>query len=221
MKGEEHFHDRADAYEDLIARIVPDAPAFFGKVVSLVPGGRPAVLELGSGTGYVTETVLRKSPAATVTCIDMDRAMLDVAQRKQTLLGVSFIEGDFRKVWPPGQFDLVLTSLCLHHLPDADRAAVLRRIHRSLRPSGVFVNGDVFLGATPEEEETNCRLWSQAMAKNSLPDDEAAAMLARREKNAPCLDTLPGYLQKMKDAGFREIICTYRQSIYAVVAGTR
>ncbi|MDD4253768.1 MAG: methyltransferase domain-containing protein [Methanofollis sp.] len=221
MKSEEHFHDRADAYEDLIVGIVPDARAFFGAAVSSVPGGEVSVLELGSGTGYVTEMVLRANPEAAVTCIDMDPAMLAVARRKEALRGVSFLEDDFRDIWPEGQFDIVLTSLCLHHLPDSDRAAVVRRIHTTLRPGGVFVNGDVFRGVTPEEEEADCRLWRQAMAENGLPVEEIEAMLARREKNTACPDTLPAYLQKMKDAGFTQITCPYRHSIYAVVAATR
>ncbi|WP_342678220.1 class I SAM-dependent methyltransferase [Methanofollis sp. UBA420] len=221
MKSEEHFHDCADAYDDLIVGIVPDAPAFFGTVVSSLPDGETSVLELGSGTGYVTEMVLRASTAASVTCIDMDPAMLAVARRKETLRGVSFLEGDFRDIWPEEQFDIVLTSLCLHHLSDQDRAAVVRRIHTTLRPGGIFVNGDVFRGVTSEEEERDCRLWQQAMAENGLPVEEIEAMLARREKNAACLNTLPGYLQKMKDAGFRQITCSYRHSIYAVVTCTR
>lgn len=221
MTGKEHFHDRPDAYEDLIVGIVPDAQAFFGAVVSFVPGGEISVLELGSGTGYVTEMVLRANPAAAVTCIDMDPAMLAVARRKETLRGVSFLEGDIRDVWPDDRFDLVVTSLCLHHLPDPDRAAVVARVHETLRPGGVFVNGDVFKGATPEEEEENCRLWRLAMAETGLPADEAAAMLARREQNAAGLDTLPGYLQKMNAAGFGRIACPYRHSIYAIVAGDR
>jgi len=221
MKGEEHFHDRPDAYEGLIARIVPDAPAFFGTLVSLVPGGKPTVLELGSGTGYVTEMVLRTSPAAMVTCIDMDPAMLAVARRKETLRGVSFLKGDFREVWPEGKFDLVLTSLCLHHLPDPDRAIVVRNISTALRPGGVFINGDVFRGVTPEEEERDCHLWRQAMAENCLPAREIEAMLAKRKRNIACLDTLPGYLQKMRDAGFTQITSPYSHSIYTIVAGTR
>jgi tRNA (cmo5U34)-methyltransferase len=220
MKGEEHFHDRADAYEDLIIKIVPDARSFFGTVVSTVDHGGGSVLELGSGTGYVTEMVLRASPGASVTCIDMDPAMLAVARSKEALRGVSYLEGDFREVWPKGQFDLVLTSLCLHHLPDPDRAAVVRRIREALRPGGVFVNGDVFRGVTPEEEERDCNLWEQAMAENGLPAGERDAMLAKRKRNAAYLDTLPGYLRKMKDAGFGEVTCQYHHGIYAVVTGT-
>lgn len=221
MKGEEHFHDCPDAYENLIVRIVPDARTFFGTVASFVPGGKISVLELGSGTGYVTEMVLRASPTATITCIDMDHAMLAVAQKKEMLRGVSFLEGDFREVWPEEQFDIVLTSLCLHHLPDPDRAAVLKRIYKTVRPGGVFVNGDVFRGATPEEEEADRRLWRHEMTENGLPAGEVEAMLAKRAKNVSCQDTLPGYLQKMKDAGFEQIACPYRHGIYAVVAGTR
>lgn len=221
MKGEEHFHDRADAYEDLIIKIVPDAQSFFGAVVSSLPEGKVSVLELGSGTGYVTEMVLRASPTAAVTCIDMDPAMLAVARRKKTLQGVSYLEGDFREVWPEGKFDLVLTSLCLHHLPDPDRASIVRRISTALRPGGVFVNGDVFRGETPEDEERDCRLWEQAMTENGLSAGERDAMLAKRKRNVAYLDTRPGYLQKMKDAGFTQITCPYRHGIYAVVTGTR
>lgn len=221
MKGEEHFHDRPDAYEDLIVRIVPDARTFFGTVVSFVPGGEISVLELGSGTGYVTEMILRADPEASVTCIDMDPAMLAVARKKDLLHKVSFLEGDFRTVWPEKQFDLVLTSLCLHHLPDQDRAAVIGRIHETLRPGGIFVNGDAFRGATQDEEEAVRRLWRDEMRENGLPAGEVESMLSKRERNTGYLDTLPGYLQKMKDAGFKQVVCPYRHGIYAVVAGTR
>lgn len=221
MKGEEHFHEKADAYEDLIVEIVSDAPVFFGTVTSFVPEGEIDLLELGSGTGFVTEQILNVNPQARVTCIDMDPAMLAVARRKESLSSVTFLEGDFRNVWPEGQFDLVLTSLCLHHLPDDDRAMVLCHIYDTLRPGGRFINGDVFRPDERWEEEDLKNQWYHSMRANGLSTAEAESMLAKRERNYQFLDTLPHFREKMIRAGFERILCPYVNGIYSVFVGCR
>ncbi|QYZ78555.1 class I SAM-dependent methyltransferase [Methanofollis formosanus] len=221
MKGEEHFHEKADVYEDLIVRIVSDAPAFFGTIADFIPEGKIEVLELGSGTGFVTEQILSANPQAKVTCIDMDPAMLAVAQRKENLKTIAFLEGDFREVWPDGMFDLVLTSLCLHHLPDDDRAMILGHVHDALKPGGRFVNGDVFRPEEIWEEKILSARWYHSMQTNGLPAVEAESMLAKRERNYQFLDTFTHFREKMTRAGFERILCPYVDGIYAVFVGCR
>jgi tRNA (cmo5U34)-methyltransferase len=217
MKAEEHFNDTADRYEEQITKIVPHFNLFFRSAVDCILDGSITVLELGSGTGYVTERILTKNPGATITCIDMTPEMLSVARKKPALGGVTFMEGDFRDVWPDERFDVVITTLCLHHLPDTDRAALIRRIHTTLKPEGRFINGDVFKPESEWEETIYRKRWRRSMIEDGLPKTEAEGMLAKREKSYGFLDTFRNYRQKLVDAGFERIFCPYVYDFYGVV----
>jgi tRNA (cmo5U34)-methyltransferase len=208
-KAKEHFNDTADRYEDQIEKIMPYADLFFGITLDCIPGGRTSVLELGSGTGYVTERILRRNPQARITCIDMTPEMLAIARGKPELEGVSFIEGDFREVWPEEQFDLVVTTLCLHHLPDADRARVIHRISTTLNEGGYFINGDIFRPESEWEERISRNRWRRYMVEHGLPAGDAEGMIETRQENFRYIDTLRGYRQKLSDAGFQRILCPY------------
>lgn len=208
-KAREHFNDTADRYEERIEKIIPYAELFFGMSLDCMLDGSVSVLELGSGTGYVTEQVLRRNPEARVTCIDMTPEMLAVARSKPKLEDVTFLEGDFRDVWPDERFDVVITTLCLHHLPDADRATVIRRISATLNGGGRFINGDIFRPENEWEEALYRNRWRRYMVKHGLPITDAERMIEMRGKSYQYIDTLRGYRQKLADAGFRRIYSPY------------
>lgn len=220
-KAEEHFNENAEKYESLIEKIVTRHEIFFSQVVSLVPGGDIRVLELGSGTGYLTEKIIEKNPGAKVTCIDMTPEMIGIAMRKETLKNVEFIEGDFRNVWPNGKFDLVISTLCFHHLPDKDREEVTKMIRDSLADGGIFVNGDVFksddefIGGILDER------WKEAMIENGLSEKQADGMIEKRGRALEFIDTPEGYRKKLLDAGFGKVFCFYSFDIYGVFAAFR
>jgi tRNA (cmo5U34)-methyltransferase len=219
MKAEEHFNERADLYESMIRKIIPHHDVFFGTALDFVPTGKIDVLELGSGTGLVTEMVLRSNPEARITCIDMSPEMLEVALSKPSLRDVSMLEGDFREVWPEGPFDVVMTTLCLHHLPDDDRMEMLARIHDILSPNGVFINGDVFKPECLWHEEVFRGRWRTAMLSNGLPDTEADGMIAKRENSWEFIDTMRQYRNKLEAAGFQKVLNPLINDFYGVFVG--
>jgi SAM-dependent methyltransferase len=108
----------------------------------LAPGTR--VLEAGCGTGAQTEALLRHSPGAVLTSIDVSDASLAVARAR---IGddarVSFVRADIAALpFPPGQFDHVFVCFVLEHLPDPE--AALAALGRMLRPGGgiTVIEGD-------------------------------------------------------------------------------
>lgn len=215
-KGKEHFDGIEPEYESMIVGIVPSYQDFFGSVLSFVPDGKIRILELGSGTGFVTSMLVAKNSSADITCIDLSPGMLAVAQNKPELSDVTFIAGDFREVWGNGTYDVVLTTLCLHHLPDNDRAGVLSAVYASLNDRGIFINGDVFLPDNEKEERLNLIWWRKAMMENGLPVDEADLMIQKRRNNAAYFDTISGYAEKLAVAGFQDSIVPYKNRMYSV-----
>jgi len=54
----------------------------------------------------------------------------------------------------PEEFELVASALSVHHLDDAGKADLFRRIAGALRPGGRFVLGDVVVPVDPADART-------------------------------------------------------------------
>lgn len=99
-------------------------------VLGVSPGHR--VLELGCGTGQVTERLVRAG--AEVIAVDALQDMLTRARRRAP--GATFIEGDVLEAAVEGPFDRVVLSFLLHSFDVVGRASVLRRSAGVLAPGG-------------------------------------------------------------------------------------
>ncbi|MEO3788507.1 class I SAM-dependent methyltransferase [Actinocorallia sp. B10E7] len=99
------------------------------------PGGR--VLDVGCGTGYLTRLLSRLAgPTGAVTGLDLSPSMIDYA-RKHAPANCSYVVAPGQDMpFEEASFDVVVSSLAVHHIPASERAAALREMHRVLRPGG-------------------------------------------------------------------------------------
>lgn len=99
------------------------------------------VLDVGCGTGCLTGHMAAVvAPGGAVTGIDPSPTVLAYARRKRgSVRGVpcTYREGKAEALdLPDASFDVVVTSLMLHHLPADFRPVALREMYRVLRPGG-------------------------------------------------------------------------------------
>jgi tRNA (cmo5U34)-methyltransferase len=106
------------------------------------------VLELGVGTGETARRVLALHPDASWTAIDANEAMLGRAREllPDADLRLSRLEDPL----PEGPFDLVVSSLVVHHLDGPGKQDLFRRAFDVTR---VFVLGDVVVPEDPGDAQ--------------------------------------------------------------------
>ncbi len=129
-------------YRDYLERMVPRIIDFAEEVFRRHAGRRvKRILDLACGTGGPTLELARRGYL--VTGLDLHEEMLRVARRKarESGLRAEFVQGDARELSYKEEFDAVtMFFTSLSYMTDPrDLSAMLRGIHRALRPGGVFV----------------------------------------------------------------------------------
>lgn len=109
------------------------------KLAQITPGEQ--VLDVGCGTGSLTILAAKKAGSdGGVTGIDPSAEMIAVAREKaeQSGVKVEFTVGAAEALnYPDGHFDIVISSLMVHHLPGEQlKSAVFAEMYRVLAPNG-------------------------------------------------------------------------------------
>ena len=99
------------------------------------------ILDFGGGTGLLALPLAKQ--AKSVTLVDISEKMLEQARLKaeqQDIKNIQFLEQDLLANPLEQQFDLIVVSQVLHHMPDID--ATLAMFHHHLREHGHVVIAD-------------------------------------------------------------------------------
>jgi ubiquinone/menaquinone biosynthesis C-methylase UbiE len=116
----------------------------------LQPG--ESVLDVGCGTGTLAIAAKRRvGPSGSVVGIDPSPAMIARAIRKarKAKVDATFENGVAESLsFPDARFDVVLSTVMLHHLPRQARHQAVREMRRVLEPRGRLLVVD-FAGASP------------------------------------------------------------------------
>lgn len=140
--GVAHFDTVAATWEEDPTR-TGIARAVAGAILEAVPlAGTERALEFGCGTGLVTG--LLAPSVGHLLAMDNSPGMLDVLRRKLRELGIGNVEpleADIAQPMPAGPFDLVLSSMTLHHIEDV--AGLFARVRDALAPGGRVAFADL------------------------------------------------------------------------------
>ena len=150
LEGMAAFFDaRTGEYE---AHMAPWA-AQYQWMARELPGGTKRLLDLGCGTGLELDCIFRRLPNLEVTGVDLAGNMLDLLRRKHPGKALTLVQADYF-AWEPedAPFDAMVAFETLHHVSAAKKAELFAKVHRWLRPGGVFLECD-YIAFTPEMEE--------------------------------------------------------------------
>ena len=189
---------------DLAARTVKDIPS-------------PAILDIGAGTGLMSEFVMQRVGKALLHLLDEStemtaKALIRLEQFKPTLFLQSMTEP-----LPAMLFDAVVSSVAIHHLTDEEKYKLYGRIFHALTPGGVFINAEQVLGETEWEE----KLYDEMHIGGArvLGSDEEEIRAARERMGYDKSATLSDQLTWLREMGFQQAGTFFQWGRFAVFAG--
>jgi tRNA (cmo5U34)-methyltransferase len=219
-KTRDVFDETASTYDKDRAKLIPGFERFYGWAIGLVPADAERILDLGAGSGVLTAFVRRAFPASQIHLMDFSAPMLELAkERLGDDAGLTFQVGDYLSADLPENLDAVVSALSIHHLGDEGKRALFARVCKALRPGGVFVNAEQVAGPTPALEERYKALWlEQVRAAGATEKQIEDSLYRQREDRCASVEE---QLVWMREAGFVDVDCWWKEGRFAVMAGKR
>ncbi|HEX3242657.1 MAG TPA: class I SAM-dependent methyltransferase [Solirubrobacterales bacterium] len=175
----------------------------------LVPERVRRVLDLGTGEGHLLDAIVAERAGVEAVGLDLSPAMIAAASRRFAEdEGVEFREHDLMEPLPDdlGGFDLVVSALAIHHLPDRRKRSLNREVFELLTPGGAFYNLDCVASPSPDLHEMSQRAFGFDIRQQD-PSDQLAP--------------LDDQIDWLREAGFESVDCHWKWLELALFGGAR
>jgi len=221
----EHFETEAFEFDSQIIKIIPYYEQMITALIDSVqfkPFAAIRIIDLGCGTGTVAKRLGDKFPNSTIVCLDIASKMIEIAKYKMSgRKNTEFIVGDFSKIEFKEPFDVVVSSLALHHIQtDEEKKEFYTKIYKVLTNSGQFLNADVVLATTDYQQNINMNRWIDYMNK-SVPMDEIQQRWLPAHKTEDRPSILMEQLKWLDEIGFENVDVIWKYYNFSVYGGVK
>lgn len=226
-KSEEHVRSRTAR----AAEREQENAAQWQLLAELLPFGEEEAftfLDLGSGTGPSARRILDLFPHSTAILTDFSPQMIAAGEEEMAPYAgrYRYVEFDMStNAWPsaiPAKVDAVVSSMCIHHMPNHRKEGLFAEIFDRLQPGGWYLNYDAVSSADPEVAAA----WERAGDRR---DPEAAfkrthqteVERARHENHVLYLIPLAQQLEYFAAAGFASVDVYWKRLDDVIYGGRR
>jgi tRNA (cmo5U34)-methyltransferase len=214
----EKFNENASEYDSQRRKLIPCFNDFYSVAVSLVKANnnKPDILDIGAGTGLLSSFIMDKLPNTKLTLIDISEKMIEIAKKRhKDKSAVTYIIDDYTKYNFDRTYDVVVSSLSIHHLADNQKRELYANIFSILNPNGIFINADQVLGNTLFIESLYKSEWKLKVDNSGLSQYEIHSAYERTKLDK--MATLDDQLTWLKEIGFLDVDCVYKYYNFAVI----
>ncbi len=222
MNIEQQFNLIAAEYDCNRRKFIPCFDDFYQNTTAFLAAHIAApkrVVDLGAGTGLLTQFWFQLFPNAEYVLLDIAEEMLQVARKRFAgIETVSYQAGNYLYKLPDMPFDAVISALSVHHLEDAQKGKVFADIYDRLPRGGIFVNYDQFCADSPKIDAWQNTYWERHLAHSGLTEQDLALWKERRKLDKEC--SVRRQTDMLRQCGF-ETECIYLQQKFAVIAAIK
>jgi len=195
----------------------PMMQAFLQHLWVADPQAPLTILELGCGTGNLSQLLATALPNAHLTLLDISPDMIAQTQAKLAAKGhaserFTFTVGDMLTTpHPDNHFDYIVSSIAIHHLPHAQQAQLYKNTLPWLKPGGrLRIIDQCALTPAPFGPAFLRQQWLALSQVQGATPEELALWVAHEDQydnHAP----LAHHFQWLTEAGYTAIDCYWRQ----------
>lgn len=188
---------------------IPHRAEGFAVFLEMLPERVERVLDLGTGDGHTLALVLQARPAAVGIGLDFQEEMLGRArERFCDDRRASICHHDLRSSLSVdlGDFDLVVSSFAIHHLPIDRQRALHVEVFRRMRRGGTFLHMEHVASPSPALHEAFLR----AIGKTPEQDDPSNKLVP-----------VATHLEWWSGSGFRDAECLWKWRELALLGAVR
>lgn len=199
------------------------------------------LIDLGGGSGRFVGRFLEQFPNASAVVVDQSEPFLAIAERRLSCFGrrAHVIQSKLQDDWPsrlPAAPQAIVSMSAIHHLLPAEKRNLYARVHQTLAPGGVFVNGDEFRPESEADFRALLERWSTHMQsgidEGRIPSDFQPIYDHWYERNLnrfgspkasgdDCQETIAVQRQYLATAGFSAARVTWNEQLWGVLAATK
>jgi len=220
-----HFEKEADQFDSIIVKIIPYYETMLSALIDSIhfdTNDAIRIIDLGCGTGTIAKRLFEKFPNAKIVCLDIASNMIDIAKHKLSdHKNTEFIIGDFSKINFEEQFDVVVSSLALHHIEsDEEKKEFFKKIYTILGKNGQFINADVVLASNDFLQNLYFDRWIEFMNKSvSLEEINNRWLVNYKNEDRP--SRLVDQLHWLEEIGFGTVDVVWKYFNFAVYTGVK
>lgn len=239
-----------ERYDRMQQRYLVRREQRFDVIIDMVRATQPDVrhiVDLGCGTGSLTERLVVAFPNCQIVGVEMDWAILLLAKARLARFGdrARLVRADFRQdSWRDhlvGPAEGVVSATALHWLSPGELARLYAQIAAVLKPGGIFLSADHVATTIPaiqrawerhrelmrhEEGPSDADTWDGFLAEyaealdldQSKLGEKAIGPSNRVEEGLP----LGWHFDRLRENGFTHVECLWRcdcDAVYGAVRG--
>lgn len=229
--------DQADFYTSAADVIIIERKRTIQLILDLFgyhyepPEGR-IILDIGCGDGTITKHFIERFPNNTFYLMDGSEDMLSRAKESLKCDNVVFIKQTFEEYIDKNPntstYDFVFSSNAIHHLDSYSKEKFYKRIYHDLLQNGFFINIDLVLPSSERSEQLQFKMWidwmNETLMKINLKNDvgkhdNLPKVYKSKSENQP--STLTDQMEMLGRAGFKDVDCFFKYSIFAMFGGIK
>jgi tRNA (cmo5U34)-methyltransferase len=205
-------------YDVKIRQLVPRYDEMVGCILDLVRLSTPrAVLDIGAGTGNVSELILGALPDVRVTAVEASAVAASEARRRlhSAAERIAIVELDILDFVPQAPFDVIFSNLVLHNLPPGAKRRLLAKLRSWLNPGGAFIWGDL-IRHPDERVQAGMIDYRKDFAREAGCPAELVERNFRKEGREDHPLTVEATLAEARSAGFQAVAPIWVHDTFAV-----
>ena len=240
MDNQGHVWQRPDLAKLFLEDVrggIPLAAEQIDVLLRIVRAAAPKIerlLDLGCGDGILGRTVMAEYPRAAGVFVDFSPSMIEAARQKADGRQAVFVIEDLatnrwtQSVADYVPFDLVVSGLAIHHLPDHRKRELYREIFDRLTPGGLFLNLEHVAPTSAWSQQAFDdlfidSLWSHERKRGGARsrDDIATQWYHRPDKTENILARVEAQCAWLQEIGFVDVDCFLKVFQLALFGGRK